>query len=78
MLAILGAQAVATLIAVYGILLPAMGWGLAAFVCVYALVAFVITDALKRGEIFNASINSPTYKKLLLTFKRILVCNLVL
>jgi H+-transporting ATPase len=32
---------------VYGILLPAMGWGYALFIIVYALIAFVITDSLK-------------------------------
>jgi len=37
-------QVVATIITVYGILLPAMGWGLAALVWGYALALFVITD----------------------------------
>jgi H+-transporting ATPase len=45
--AILGTQFVATLITVYGFLLPAMGWGLALFVWGYALVWFLITDVLK-------------------------------
>ena len=45
--AILGTQFIATLITVYGFLLPAMGWGLALFVWGYALVWFLITDALK-------------------------------
>jgi H+-transporting ATPase len=45
--AILGTQLVATLITVYGFLLPAMGWGLALFVWGYALVWFLITDVLK-------------------------------
>ncbi|MFW9806238.1 MAG: plasma-membrane proton-efflux P-type ATPase [Candidatus Thorarchaeota archaeon] len=45
--AIIGTQLVATLITVYGFLLPAMGWGLALFVWGYALVWFLITDALK-------------------------------
>jgi H+-transporting ATPase len=40
-------QLTATLITVYGILLPAMGWGLAAFVWGYALTLFLITDFLK-------------------------------
>jgi H+-transporting ATPase len=35
------------LITVYGILLPAMGWGLALFVWGYAFVMFFITDRLK-------------------------------
>jgi H+-transporting ATPase len=45
--AIIGTQFVATLITVYGFLLPAMGWGLALFVWGYALVWFLITDVLK-------------------------------
>ena len=45
--AILGTQFVATLITVYGFLLPAMGWGLALFVWGYALLWFLITDVLK-------------------------------
>ncbi len=46
-LAIIATQLVATIITVYGILLPAMGWGLAALVWVYALSLFVITDFAK-------------------------------
>jgi H+-transporting ATPase len=45
--AVIVTQLVATLITVYGILLPAMGWGLAALVWVYALSLFVITDFAK-------------------------------
>ena len=45
--AILGTQFIATLITVYGFLLPAMGWGLALFVWGYALVWFLLTDLLK-------------------------------
>ncbi len=45
--AVIGTQTIATLITVYGILLPAMGWGLALFVWAYALIAFLITDFLK-------------------------------
>ena len=45
--AIIVTQTVATLITVYGFLLPAMGWSLALFVWGYALAAFVITDFLK-------------------------------
>jgi H+-transporting ATPase len=40
-------QFIATLITVYGLLLPAMGWGLALLIWAYALAAFVITDFLK-------------------------------
>jgi hypothetical protein len=38
---------IATLIIVYGILLPAMGWLLAAIIWVEALTVFFIIDALK-------------------------------
>jgi H+-transporting ATPase len=46
-LAVVGTQIIATIITVYGILLPAMGWGLALFVWAYALAAFIITDFMK-------------------------------
>jgi H+-transporting ATPase len=46
-LAVVVTQLIATLITVYGILLPAMGWGLAFFVWGYAFVMFFITDRLK-------------------------------
>lgn len=42
-----GAQALATLIAVYGILRPPLGWTYAAVVRVYALVWFVVEDQVK-------------------------------
>ena len=45
--AILGTQFIATLITVYGFLLPAMGWVLALFVWGYAILLFLVTDALK-------------------------------
>jgi H+-transporting ATPase len=40
-------QLMGTLIAVYGILMAPIGWGLAAFVWGYALLSFMITDLLK-------------------------------
>ncbi|MGO9646201.1 MAG: plasma-membrane proton-efflux P-type ATPase [Candidatus Bathyarchaeia archaeon] len=46
-LAVVVTQTIATILTVYGILLPAMGWGLALFVWGYALVAFLITDFAK-------------------------------
>ena len=49
LLAVIVTQMVATIITVYGILLPAMGWGLAALVWVYALGLFLITDFAKVG-----------------------------
>jgi H+-transporting ATPase len=45
--AVAGTQLTATLLTVYGILLPAMGWGLAALVWGYALASFFVTDLLK-------------------------------
>ena len=44
---VLGTQAVATLIAVYGVLIPPIGWGWAAVVWAYALVCFLINDQVK-------------------------------
>ena len=45
--AVLGTQFVATLIAVYGIFIAPIGWALALVVWAYAMVWFLITDALK-------------------------------
>ncbi|MBN1134461.1 MAG: plasma-membrane proton-efflux P-type ATPase [Methanosarcinaceae archaeon] len=46
-IAVITTQLIATIITVYGILLPAMGWNLALFVWGYALIAFIITDLIK-------------------------------
>jgi H+-transporting ATPase len=46
-LAVVVTQFIATLITVYGLLLPAMGWNLAIFVWGYALLMFMITDFIK-------------------------------
>lgn len=46
-LAVVITQFVATIITVYGILLPAMGWNLAIFIWIYAFIAFLITDRIK-------------------------------
>jgi H+-transporting ATPase len=45
--AVIATQITATIITVYGILLPAMGWGLAALVWGYAILLFVMTDFAK-------------------------------
>jgi H+-transporting ATPase len=45
--AVIATQLVATMITVYGVLLPAMGWGLALLVWGYALSFFVIADFAK-------------------------------
>ncbi|MGA9139725.1 MAG: plasma-membrane proton-efflux P-type ATPase [Methanocella sp.] len=47
LIAVIATQLIATIITVYGILLPAMGWWLALFVWGYAFVSFVITDFVK-------------------------------
>jgi H+-transporting ATPase len=47
LLASIAVQLTATIITVYGILLPAMGWGLAALVWGYAFTLFFITDLAK-------------------------------
>jgi H+-transporting ATPase len=47
LLAVIATQLVATIITVYGILLPAMGWELALFVWGYALSLFILTDFAK-------------------------------
>ncbi|MEZ5143174.1 MAG: plasma-membrane proton-efflux P-type ATPase [Acidimicrobiales bacterium] len=46
--AVLGTQTLATLIAVYGVFVPAIGWGWAAVVWAYALVWFVVNDQVKQ------------------------------
>jgi len=47
MAAVFGTQMVATIIAVYGLLMPPIGWKLALFVWAYAMAAFVLTDLAK-------------------------------
>src|SRR5271157_4775857 len=46
-MAVLGTQALATLIAVYGLFMPPLGWGWALLVWGYALAWFLITDPIK-------------------------------
>ncbi len=47
--AVVGTQAVATLIAVYGIFMAPIGWRWALFVWVYALAWFLVNDRVKLG-----------------------------
>jgi H+-transporting ATPase len=47
LLAVFGTQAVATLIAVYGVFMTPLGWGWALFVWGYALAWFVVNDRVK-------------------------------
>ncbi len=45
--AVLGTQTLATFIAVYGLLIPPIGWNLALLVWAYAMISFVLTDLAK-------------------------------
>jgi H+-transporting ATPase len=47
LIAVFGTQAVATLIAVYGLFMTPLGWGWAAFVWGYAIAWFLLTDPVK-------------------------------
>jgi H+-transporting ATPase len=47
LLAVLGTQALATIIAVYGIFMTPLGWGYATLVWGYALAWFLVTDRVK-------------------------------
>ena len=56
-IAVLGTQAVATLIAVYGVFMTPLGWGWAMFVWGYALTWFLMNDCVKllAYRIFNSA-----------------------
>ena len=47
LIAVLGTQAIATLIAVYGLFMTPLGWKWAAFVWGYALAWFLVSDRIK-------------------------------
>jgi len=55
LIAVLGTQTVATLIAVYGLFMTPLGWGWALFVWGYALAWFLVNDRVKllAYRIFN-------------------------
>ena len=63
-IAVLGTQALATLIAVYGLFMTPLGWGWAAFVWGYALVWFLVND---RVKLLAYRIFDPTAAPLLAT-----------
>jgi H+-transporting ATPase len=60
-MAVLGTQIVATLIAVYGFLMPSLGWSWAGFVWGYALIWALLSDRIKllAYRIFDP-IDAPT------------------
>ena len=60
--AVFGTQAVATLIAVFGVFMPPLGWGLALLVWGYALVWFLVND---RVKLLAYRILDPTREPLL-------------
>lgn len=49
LIAVFGTQAVATLIAVYGLFMTPLGWGLAGIIWGYAFIWFLIADWVKQG-----------------------------
>jgi H+-transporting ATPase len=62
LLAVLGTQIVATLIAVYGVFMTPLGWGWALFVWGYALVWFLVND---RVKLFAYRVFDPTAEPVL-------------
>ena len=62
LLAVFGTQAVATLIAVYGLFMTPLGWGWALFVWGYALAWFLVND---RVKLLAYRIFDPTKEPLL-------------
>ncbi len=62
LLAVFGTQALATLIAVYGLFMTPLGWGWALFVWGYALAWFLVND---RVKLFAYRIFDPTAAPLL-------------
>ncbi len=61
-MAVLGTQIVATLIAVYGFLMPPLGWGWAGFVWAYALIWAFVSDRIK---LFAYRVFDPSAEPLL-------------
>ncbi len=57
LIAVFGTQAIATLIAVYGVFMTPIGWRYALFVWVYALVWFLVNDRIKllAYRVFDSS-----------------------
>ncbi len=70
LIAVFGTQAVATLIAVYGLFMTPLGWGWAAFVWGYALAWFLVNDRVKllAYRLLDA-VNARTAKQPALTLQ---------
>ena len=64
LLAVIGTQIVATLIAVYGLFMPPLGWGWAALVWGYAFAWFFVNDRIKllAYKIFDRPQIKPGFK----------------
>lgn len=64
-IAVLGTQTLATFIAVYGFLMPALGWGWAGFVWGYALIWALLSDRVKllAYRILDPAMPAPASKK---------------
>ena len=60
LVAVLGTQTLATLIAVYGVFMTPLGWGWALFVWAYALVWFLATDRVKLAAYRVLDAREPT------------------
>ena len=61
LIAVIGTQVVATLIAVYGIFMTPLGWGLAGIVWGYALIWFLIADWVKQRAYGVFNHDQPVY-----------------
>ncbi len=59
--AVVGTQIIATLIAVYGIFMPALGWKLAMMVWGYAIVWFLLADQVKIAAYHILDLDKPGY-----------------
>jgi len=57
--AVVGTQALATLIAVYGLFMAPLGWGWALLVWGYALVGFIVEDQIKIWSLHILDVQKP-------------------
>ncbi|MBD2654558.1 HAD-IC family P-type ATPase [Synechocystis sp. FACHB-383] len=61
LIAVLGTQGVATLIAVYGFFMAPLGWGLAGIVWGYAFIWFLVADWIKQKTYSVFNCDQPVY-----------------